>query len=243
MIRKLFSRIRAAGRAADVRPYVKETAKTSHEVPVMSKKPPIIDMTAVPEREVLSEKRAQIADNLPSGIKAANEAINALPQITHPPRNISQAGIDLLHEFEGCARKRPDGLVEAYPDPGTGAEPWTIGWGSTRNGLHGFVNRNTVWTQRQCDERFADDLRRVYVPQVLKALDGSPVTQGQLDALVSFHYNTGAIARSTLLRKHRAGDYAGAANEFARWNRAGGRPMKGLSRRRAAEAALYRGGE
>jgi GH24 family phage-related lysozyme (muramidase) len=163
-----------------------------------------------------------------------------LPPITHPVRDISQAGIDLLHKFEGCARLRPDGRYEAYPDPGTGAEPWTIGWGSTRNGLHGFVGRNTVWTKRQCDERFADDLRRVYVPEVLRALEGAPVTQGQFDALVSFHYNTGAIHRATLTRKHKAGDYAGAAAEFARWNRAGGQVMRGLTRRRAAEAALYR---
>ena len=211
----------------------------------------------VPERE---EKRAELpaeAKNLPSGIKAANEAINEvhneritvhngakhLPPVTHPPRNVSQAGIDLLHHFEGCARKRSDGMVEAYPDPGTGGAPWTIGWGSTRNGLHGFVNRNTVWTQRQCDERFEDDLRRVYVPQVLKALDGAPVTQGQLDALVSFAYNlgAGALGRSTLLRKHKAGDYAGAAREFLRWNRAAGRVMAGLTRRREAEARMYRG--
>jgi hypothetical protein len=109
MIRKLFSRIRAAGRAADVRPYVKETAKTSHEVPVMSKKPPIIDMTAVPEREVLSEKRAQIADNLPSGIKAANEAINALPPITHPDRFSACLKIVLKHE---------GGYVNHPRDPG-----------------------------------------------------------------------------------------------------------------------------
>lgn len=175
-------------------------------------------------------------------IKESVAQLDALPPVTHPPQSVSQAGIDLLHQFEGCERKRPDGLVEAYPDPGTGAEPWTIGWGSTRNGLHGFVNRNTVWTQRQCDERFADDLRRVYLPQVLKALDGAPVTQGQLDAMVSFHYNTGAIARSTLLRKHRAGDYAGAQAQFARWNRAGGRVMNGLTRRRAAEARMYGGG-
>jgi len=224
MILKLLSRIRAAGRAAD------------NALSVAPYKP-----REVTEREELSEKPAQIAENLPSGIKAANEAINALPPVTHPPRDISQAGIDLLHEFEGCARLRPDGRYEAYPDPGTGGEPWTIGWGSTRNGLHGFVNRNTVWTKRQCDERFADDLRRVYVPEVLRALNGAPVTQGQLDALVSFHYNTGAIARSTLLRRHRAGDYAGAANEFARWNRAGGQVLRGLTRRRAAEAKLYRG--
>ena len=64
----------------------------------------------------------------------------------------------------------------------------------------------------------------------------------QFDALVSFHYNTGAIGRATLTKLHRAGDYGGAARQFARWNRAGGRVMVGLTRRRAAEAALYRRG-
>lgn len=67
----------------------------------------------------------------------------------------------------------------------------------------------------------------------------APTTAHQFDALVSFHYNTGAIARATLTRKHLAGDHAGAAREFARWNRAGGRVLKGLVRRRAAEAELY----
>ncbi|MCB2089021.1 MAG: glycoside hydrolase family protein, partial [Sphingomonadaceae bacterium] len=57
---------------------------------------------------------------------------------------------------------------------------------------------------------------------------------------VSFHYNTGAIHRATLTRKHIAGDYEGAAREFARWNKAGGRVLKGLVRRRAEEERLYR---
>jgi GH24 family phage-related lysozyme (muramidase) len=60
--------------------------------------------------------------------------------------------------------------------------------------------------------------------------------------MVSFHYNTGAIARATLTQKHRSGDHHGAAKEFARWNRAGGRVLKGLARRRAAEAELYLSG-
>ena len=57
--------------------------------------------------------------------------------------------------------------------------------------------------------------------------------------MVSFHYNTGAIARATLTKKHNALDYAGAAAEFSRWNKAGGRVLKGLVRRRAEEAKLY----
>ena len=74
MILKLLKRI---ARTASVAPYVKKPAKTSHDAPVMSKKPPIVDTLPVTEREVLSEKPAQTAENLPSGIKAANEAINA----------------------------------------------------------------------------------------------------------------------------------------------------------------------
>lgn len=153
---------------------------------------------------------------------------------------VSPAGIALIKQFEGCARLRTDGLVEAYPDPGTGNEPWTIGWGATgRNHVQGGrISPGTVWTQAQCDARLTDDLIR-YAADVAHALGNAPVTQPQFDALVSFHYNTGAIARATLTQKHRAGDYHGAVREFARWNRAGGRVLKGLVRRRAAEAQLY----
>jgi lysozyme len=155
-------------------------------------------------------------------------------------RTISAEGIALIKRFEGCARLRTDGMVEAYPDPGTGAEPWTIGWGATgADHVHGGrIGPNTVWTQGQCDTRLADDLAR-YASDVTRALSDASVTQAQFDALVSFHYNTGAIARATLTRKHIAGDYQGAAREFARWNKAGGRVLKGLTRRRAAEAELY----
>jgi GH24 family phage-related lysozyme (muramidase) len=155
-------------------------------------------------------------------------------------RSISPAGTALIKRFEGCARLRTDGLVEAYPDPGTGAAPWTIGWGATgRDHVHGGrIGPDTVWTQAQCDARLAEDLAR-YAAEVAAAIGDAPTSQGQFDALVSFHYNTGAIGRASLTRKHREGDTAGAAREFARWNRAGGRVLKGLVRRREAEAELY----
>lgn len=159
------------------------------------------------------------------------------------PGRVGPEGIALIKRFEGCARMRRDGLVEAYPDPGTGGEPWTIGWGATRAGRHGFVRKGLIWTQQQCDERLEDDLLR-YAADVVRAL-GSAIdgtSQAQFDALVSFHYNTGAIARATLTRKHKAGDHEGAAAEFKRWNKAGGRVLKGLVRRREAEEHLYRSG-
>lgn len=151
-----------------------------------------------------------------------------------PAREISATGLALIKRFEGCARQRADGLIEAYPDPATGGAPWTIGWGATGNG----IGPGTVWTQAQCDARLARDVAR-HAAQVSAALGSAPTSQAQFDALVSFHYNTGAIARATLTRKHLAGDFAGAQAEFRKWNRAGGRVLPGLARRRAAEAALY----
>lgn len=175
---------------------------------------------------------------------AIDDAEASLPASSEPPahpptapaggRAIGAAGLALIKRFEGCARLRADGMVEAYPDPGTGGKPWTIGWGATGPG----IQPGTVWTQAQADARLVDDLKR-YAAAVSNAIGTAPTTQAQFDALVSFHYNTGAIAKATLTEKHIAGDYAGARAEFGKWVRAGGRVMAGLVKRRAAEAELY----
>lgn len=155
-------------------------------------------------------------------------------------RQVGPAGIALIKRFEGCARLRSDGLIEAYPDPGSGAEPWTIGWGATGqdrfNG--GQIGPHTRWTQAQCDMRLAQDIAR-HAADVARAIGPALTSQSQFDALVSFHYNTGAIGRATLTKRHNAGDHTGAAREFARWNRASGTVLRGLVYRRAAEAELY----
>ena len=176
-------------------------------------------------------------------VAAIDDAIDAADSPEPAARRaVGEEGIALIKRFEGCARLRPDGRFDAYPDPasslartgsGSGA-PWTIGWGATGPG----IGAGTVWGQAECDARLEADLVR-YAAEVSAAIGDAPTTQAQFDALVSFHYNTGAIARATLTAKHRAGDIAGADAEFARWNRAGGRVLKGLVRRRAAEAALY----
>ena len=150
--------------------------------------------------------------------------------------NIGPDGINLIQQFEGCAQKRPDGSYDAYPDPGTGGDPWTIGWGSTGPD----IQRGLVWTQQQCDDRFAAHVAE-FAQGVETAIGGAATSQHQFDAMVSFAYNLGLgnLESSTLLRLHKAGDYAGAAAQFARWNKAAGRELPGLTRRRAAEAALY----
>lgn len=196
------------------------------------------------DRKVIFDSVRRIAGRqlVPADVSSLDQAIDfaggsyAAGPANFQPEKVSAAGIALIKEFEGCARKRPDGLVEAYPDPGTGGAPWTIGWGATGQG----VTPDSIWTRQQCDDRLAADLRR-YAADVSDALAGVPTTQQQFDAMVCFHYNTGAIRRATLTRLHRAQDYRGAQAEFSRWNRAGGRVMKGLVRRRMAEARLYAG--
>lgn len=135
--------------------------------------------------------------------------------------------LKLIKEYEGCE-------LEAYPDPGTGGDPWTIGWGATGSG----IARGLTWTQAQADMRLSHDVAKFMAGVVAAAPKG---TANQIGAMTSLAYNIGpdAFKDSTLLRLHNAGDYAGAQAQFARWNRAGGKVMKGLVRRRAAEAEVY----
>jgi lysozyme len=154
------------------------------------------------------------------------EAAPASPSVLTP----SPAAVALMHQFEGCR-------LQAYPDPGsTDGHPWTIGWGSTGPG----IAKGVVWSQQQADARFAADLSK-FAAKVRDVLAGAKTTQPQFDAMVSLAYNigAGAFSKSTVLRKHRAGDYAGARAAFLMWNKNDGKVMAGLTRRREAEAALY----
>lgn len=136
----------------------------------------------------------------------------------------SRAGLGLVKTFEGCK-------LTAYLCP---AGVWTIGWGRTTN-----VKRGDTCTQAQADawlEQEYDAFERK-----VRSLVKVPLTANQMGALVSFAYNVGmgALGSSTLLRLLNAGQYDAAAKHFARWNKAGGRVLAGLTRRRAAEAALF----
>ena len=154
------------------------------------------------------------------------------------PLSLGQRGKALIRKWEGCARRRADGRFEAYPDPGSAdGRPWTIGWGSTGPD----IREGLVWTQAECDARFDKEIGR-YCTEVADTLGAAPTTQGQFDALVSFHYNTGAIRKATLTLLHRQGRFAEAAREFAKWIYNDGRPLAGLRRRREEEAALYLSG-
>lgn len=155
-------------------------------------------------------------------------------------RRVSKAGVDLIHSFESCR-------LEAYPDPGSNdGKPWTIGWGSTGPG----IAKGVKWTQEQADARFLSDLAK-FEDGVTRLLGGCATSQNQFDALVSLAYNIGldedadtiaeGLGDSSLLRAHKAGDFAKAAAKFIQWRFNDGREMRGLVRRRKAEAKLYKG--
>ncbi|RJX83508.1 lysozyme [Pseudomonas sp. LS-2] len=139
----------------------------------------------------------------------------------------SQKGIDLIKSAEGLR-------LVAYPDPATGAEPWTIGYGSTRGVVKGMKI-----TEEQAERMLMNDIAR-FEPELDRLVKVS-LNQNQWDALMSFVYNLGTpnLASSTLLKLLNAGDYARAADQFPRWNKAAGKELSGLTKRRAAEQALF----
>lgn len=141
----------------------------------------------------------------------------------------SDKGIALIKEFEGCK-------LTAYQDS---VGVWTIGYGWTQP-VDGKPIRAGMTIKQETAERLLKTGLVSYEIDVSRLVKVS-LTQGQFDALVSFTYNLGArsLSTSTLLRKLNAGDYAGAADEFLRWNKAGGKVLNGLSRRREAERALF----
>ncbi|MBJ9570638.1 lysozyme [Citrobacter braakii] len=142
---------------------------------------------------------------------------------------ISDKGITLIKEFEGCK-------LTAYQDS---VGIWTIGYGWTQP-VDGKPIRAGMTIKQATAERLLKTGLVSYESDVSRLLKVG-LTQGQFDALVSFTYNLGArsLSTSTLLRKLNVGDYAGAADEFLRWNKAGGKVLNGLTRRREAERALF----
>lgn len=191
--------------------------------------------------------KAFTAEEVASLDRAIDEALGVTRAAQPAPRpsqglgrRVSKAGVDLIHSFESCR-------LAAYPDPGSrDGHPWTIGWGSTGSD----IRKGVTWTQEQCDARFLSDLAK-FEDGVTRLIGSAPTTQSQFNSLVSLAYNIGldedadtiaeGLGDSTLLRKHKAGDYAGAARAFASWRFNDGREMKGLVRRRAAEAKMYGG--
>lgn len=141
----------------------------------------------------------------------------------------SQTGINLITGFE-------DIELKAYLCP---AGVWTIGFGTTVYPDGTKVKKGDSCTLDQAKLYFAHDLKRfeASVNNLVKV----PLSQNQFDALVSLTYNigTGAFAGSTLLKLLNQKQYREAAAQFTRWNKAGDKELRGLTRRREAERDLF----
>jgi lysozyme len=137
---------------------------------------------------------------------------------------VSQECVDMIKFFEGFESK-------AYLCP---ANVWTIGYGRTKN-----VKEGDTITEIQADRDLLEELE-VFGEQVLNTVK-VPLKQNQFDALTSWTYNLGVgnLQSSTLLKELNSKNYNAAGQEMLRWNKAGGKVLAGLTRRRESEAKLW----
>lgn len=154
---------------------------------------------------------------------------------------VNQAGIDLIKSFEGL-------VLKAYPDPASGNEPWTIGYGTTIYPNDNKVKKGDTCTKEQAYDYLVHDIND-FAKQITPLIK-QPLNDNQFSALVSFAYNVGSdidadtiaegLGDSTLLKKVNANPNDPTITaEFLKWNKGGGKAMAGLTRRRNAEAQLY----
>lgn len=146
---------------------------------------------------------------------------------------INKATINLIKSFEGLQLK-------AYPDPGSKGEPYTIGWGTTvYNGVQ-KVKLGDEINESQAEAYLLYDVNQF--SKLVSRLLTKPLSDNQFGALTSFAYNVGIpnLKSSTLLKKvnNNPGDYS-IKDEFLKWNKAAGKVLSGLTKRREAEANLY----
>lgn len=143
---------------------------------------------------------------------------------------VNKATLDLIKEFEGCE-------LEAYLCP---AGVWTIGYGTTARAGVGIkpeagmviTEAEAEWYLEQAVAKFAAGVEAVIT---------APVDENEFGAMVSLAYNIGltGFRKSSALRWLNAGDKAKAAAAIKLWNKAGGKVLAGLVRRREAEVALF----
>lgn len=141
---------------------------------------------------------------------------------------VCSAAIPLIKRFEGLR-------LNAYPDPASGGEPYTVGYGATGRD----IGPRTTWTVEQAESDLSGRVSRLSAD--VCSMITSDVPDASIAAIVSFGYNVGehALQESTLLKKLNAGDMTGAAGELDKWTRAAGHVFQGLVIRRAQEKLAF----
>jgi len=147
--------------------------------------------------------------------------------------SIGPKGLNIIKQKEGFR-------ADAYVDPATGAEPITIGYGSTASAIDRPVRLGDKVTKDQAEEYLIYGINKKFLP-TLKRVVSIPLTQEMIDALLSLMYNIGGgnFSSSTLVRKLNEKDYCGAGDQFLVWNKANGKVMAGLTTRRQQERDLF----
>ena len=144
---------------------------------------------------------------------------------------ISNRGLELIKDFEGLSLKP---YLDVVNIP-------TIGWGNTfyEDGTKVTLKDKPI-TEERANELLEVIANRDFADKIFPKIR-VPVSQNQFDAMVSLAYNIGVgnFLKSTLLKKVNAGDFAGASEEFLRWNKAGGKEVLGLTKRREREKQLF----
>ena len=173
---------------------------------------------------------------------------NTLENTKHDtsPSNVVQQAKDicinqLLIPFEAYAKKLPNGDCKAYPDPATGDAPWTIGFGSTYHIDGTPVKPDEVWT-REYAVRVKSAVLDKFIAGVLKLCPNLIHEHpNKLAAITSFAYNVGLgnLKISNLRKKINSKDYQEVPYELSKWNKANSKVMRGLTRRRKAEAEVF----
>lgn len=142
-------------------------------------------------------------------------------------RRINAAGLAHIMQWEGCE-------LTAYKDV---AGVLTIGYGHTSAAGIPHVKAGMRISQKEAEDILRADLGKF--EERVQRLVKVPLTDNQHAVLVSFDFNTGKLHSSTLLKKLNAGDYDAVPAELMKWVNAGGKRVKGLVNRRAAEAGLW----
>jgi lysozyme len=142
--------------------------------------------------------------------------------------NSEKTAFALITRFEGC-------VLNAYPDPASGGDPWTVGYGATGPD----IRRGVIWTLEKAETDLRERIDHLLTQ--VRGLVKVKLPEGCEAALVSFAYNVGigALTTSTLLKKVNAGQLKEAADEFNKWTKAAGKVFPGLVKRRAAERQVF----
>jgi lysozyme len=143
---------------------------------------------------------------------------------------ISPRGLELIKDFEGFSS---NSYLDVVNIP-------TIGWGNTFYEDGTKVKLGDQISKTDALKLLEVVANRDFADKIFPSIKVK-VTQSQFDAMVSLAYNigTGAFLKSTLLKKVNTGDFAGAGEEFLRWNKAGGKEVLGLTKRREREKQLF----